>query len=283
MNLVALLGRLFKSRSVMPTKEKISAAFRQIEIRRTQLVTLRAKLVLRQKLLFQSAERAFEQREKERGMMYATEHDEVRKMSNMVISSELALTQMGLRLESIRDLTDAVSGMTSAFKVVRNIRTPLSVAIPSLEGLISEVGETVNSTMIEIGCTAETPELQQNSEQGQDILDLAKSCVEQVNSEPDVVVNEENFEKPSPGYTMKEQQLSERKLWNNESLADEDSSPEEDFDELEALKYIQECDDVDDLSELAKTLNIEHGEYNKDELHNSPASRTLTKGIVITA
>ena len=282
MNLVALLGRLFKSRSVMPTKEKISTAFRQIEIRRTQLVTLRGKLELRQKLLFQSAERAFEQREKERGMMYAAEHDEVRKMSNMVISSELALTQMGLRLESIRDLTDAVSGMTSAFEVIRNVRKPLSVAIPSLEGLISEVGETVNSTMIEIGCTAETPELQQNSEQGQDILDMAKSYVEQVNSEPNVVDSRENFEKPSPGATMNEQQLSERKLRNSEFLADEDSSPEEDFNELEALKYIRECDDVTDLSELAKTLNIENGGYNKDELHNSSARRTLTKDIVIT-
>ena len=283
MNLVTLLGRLFRSRSVMAQKERVATAFRQIELHRSKLVTLRSKLELRQKVLFQSAERAFEEREKERGMMYVTEHDEVKKMSSMVLSSELALTQMGLRLESIRDLTDAVSGMTSAFEVVRNVRKPLSVAVPSLERLVSEVGETVNSTMVQIGSTAEIPELQQNSEQGQDILDRAQLYVEQANLKPDLVGSEEHFEKISSEPTMKGLLLSERKLWNNEFLCDETPSTEEDFDEREALKYIREYANSADLSELAKTLNIDHDADDTGDLPNPSANKVSAKDIVITA
>src|SRR5712692_6596241 len=89
-------------------KPKIASTIKEIELHRRELENLRAKLEQRRKGLFDTTVRAMISKDKSKAAVYANEWSELRKVGKVVYASELALTQVVLRLESIVDVGDVM-------------------------------------------------------------------------------------------------------------------------------------------------------------------------------
>ena len=80
-------------------KNKIAVALKEIEIQRRELEGLKGRLAERRQRLFDSTVRSLQEKNKSKANVYANEHAEVRKTIRIVEASELALTQVSLRLQ----------------------------------------------------------------------------------------------------------------------------------------------------------------------------------------
>jgi division protein CdvB (Snf7/Vps24/ESCRT-III family) len=102
-------------------KPKISSTIKEIEYHRKELENLRVKLEQRRKALFDTTVKAMMTKDQSKATIYANEWAELRKVGKVVYASELALTQVVLRLESIVDVGDVMSHMSMAFKVLHKV------------------------------------------------------------------------------------------------------------------------------------------------------------------
>ena len=104
--------RVFGLRREDSIKPKIASTIKEIEYHRRELETLRGRLEQRRRTLFDTTVRAMVSRDQSKASVYANEWAELRKVGKVVYASELALTQVVLRLESIVDVGDVMSHMT---------------------------------------------------------------------------------------------------------------------------------------------------------------------------
>ena len=87
----------------------------------------------------------------ERAVIYANECAEVRKLARLVISSELALEQAALRLQTINKLGDVMVTMSPIVEIVEETRGRLAGIIPSVSSSLDEVNSMLKSSLLEMG------------------------------------------------------------------------------------------------------------------------------------
>ena len=100
-------------------------------------------------------------------------------MGKVIYASELALTQVMLRLESIRDVGDVMARMTAAFKVLRKVNQSVQGMVPSLDQASSEINSVLAETMSEMGNVSPSISLNINTESGEELVEEAKRLAEE--------------------------------------------------------------------------------------------------------
>jgi len=86
-----------------------------------------------------------------RAIIYANECAEVRKLARLVISSELALEQAALRLQTINKLGDVMVTIAPIVEIVEETKGRLSGIIPSVSANLNEVNSVLKSSLSEMG------------------------------------------------------------------------------------------------------------------------------------
>jgi division protein CdvB (Snf7/Vps24/ESCRT-III family) len=160
-------------------RRKISTAVKKIEAHRRELESLKLRLEARRKALFETAVRALRSKDEEKASVYANEHAELTKVIRVLSKSELALTQIIVRLESIRDVGDIMYQMTAAFKVMKSVSKTVSGLIPAIETAGEEVNSTLSQTLAELGKLSPTISFDVRTDSGEDIFERAKLYAEQ--------------------------------------------------------------------------------------------------------
>jgi division protein CdvB (Snf7/Vps24/ESCRT-III family) len=160
-------------------KPKIASTIKEIELHRRELENLRVKLDQRRKSLFDTTVRAMMAKDKSKASVYANEWAELRKVGKVVYASELALTQVILRLESIVDVGDVMSHMSMAFKVLRKVSKTVQGLVPSLDEASDEINNTLTETMAEMGNVSPNIQLNLKTESGEELVEQAKRFAEQ--------------------------------------------------------------------------------------------------------
>ena len=155
-------------------KPKIASTIKEIELHRRELETLRARLELRRKSLFDTTVKALMTKDKSKASVYANEWTELRKVGKVVYASELALTQVILRLESIVDVGDVMAHMSMAFKVLRKVNKTVQGLVPSLDQASSDINSTLTETMAEMGNVSPSINLNISTESGEELIEQAK-------------------------------------------------------------------------------------------------------------
>jgi division protein CdvB (Snf7/Vps24/ESCRT-III family) len=168
--------RLGKGDDVKP---KISSTIKEIELHRRELENLRGKLDQRRKSLFDTTVRAMMAKDKSKAAVYANEWAELRKVGKVVYASELALTQVVLRLESIVDVGDVMSHMTMAFKVLRKVNKTVQGLVPSLDQASDEISTALTETMAEMGNVSPSINLNIQTESGEELVEQARKLAEE--------------------------------------------------------------------------------------------------------
>lgn len=160
-------------------KPKIAGTIKEIEIHRRELENLRVKLEQRRKALFDTTVRAMMARDRSKATVYANEWAELRKVAKVVYASELALTQVVLRLESIVDVSDVMAHMSTAFKVLRKVSKTVQGLVPALDQASEEISNTLTETMAEMGNVSPTISLNIKTENGEELVEQARKYAEE--------------------------------------------------------------------------------------------------------
>ncbi len=160
-------------------KPKIASTIKEIELHRKELENLRMKLEQRRKALFDTTVRAMLAKDQSKATVYANEWSELRKVGKVVYASELALTQVVLRLESIIDVGDVMSHMTMAFRVLRKVNKTVQGLVPSLDQASDEINNALTETMAEMGHVSPSITLNIQTESGEELVEQARKLAEE--------------------------------------------------------------------------------------------------------
>ncbi|HUI86900.1 MAG TPA: Snf7 family protein [Nitrososphaerales archaeon] len=160
-------------------KPKIASTIKEIELHRRELENLRGKLEQRRKTLFDTTVKAMMAKDKSKASVYANEWAELRKVAKVVYASELALTQVVLRLESMVDVGDVMVHMSKAFKVLRNVSKTVQGLVPALDQASDEINNTLTETMAEMGNVSPTISLNVRTESGEELVEQARRLAEE--------------------------------------------------------------------------------------------------------
>lgn len=181
--------RIWKIKDDKPTRDRIIESIKSLEIYRKELDSIKRRLNVRREKLYALIVNSLEAKDKLRAKVYATEHGELKRVIRVVTMSELALTQIVIRLESICDTGDVVYQVSSAFKVVKKIGEEIKVIMPQLESTMQEVNNVLTDTMSSLQQISPDSSIILDVSQGEEILESAKKYVdEQINT----------LEEPSP-------------------------------------------------------------------------------------
>jgi division protein CdvB (Snf7/Vps24/ESCRT-III family) len=160
-------------------KPKISSTIKEIEFHRKELENIRTKVEQRRKNLFDTTVKAMLSKDSSKAEVYANEWSELRKVGKVVYASELALTQVILRLESISDVGDVMSHMGNAFRVLRRVNKTVQGIVPSLDQASSEINDTLAETMSDMGRVTPSISLNIQTESGEELVEQARRLAEE--------------------------------------------------------------------------------------------------------
>jgi division protein CdvB (Snf7/Vps24/ESCRT-III family) len=160
-------------------KPKIAKTIKEIEVHRRELENMRVKLEQRRRTLFDTTVKAMAARDKAKAEVYANEWAELRKVGKVVYASELALTQVVLRLESIVDVGDVMSRMSSAFRALRRVNKTVQGLVPSIDQASDEINNALTETMAEMGHVSPSISLNIHTETGEELVEQARRLAEE--------------------------------------------------------------------------------------------------------
>jgi division protein CdvB (Snf7/Vps24/ESCRT-III family) len=171
--------KLLSGRKDGEYKGKIVTALKEIEIQRRELEGLRGRLAERRQKLFDSTVRAVQEKNKAKANVYANEHAEVRKTMRVVEAGELALTQVTLRLQSIMEIGDAMSHMTTAFRSLKTVSRTMEDFVPALDATSASINNTLSETMAQMGQLSPGITVDIHNENAEELVEQAKRFAEE--------------------------------------------------------------------------------------------------------
>jgi division protein CdvB (Snf7/Vps24/ESCRT-III family) len=160
-------------------KPKIASTIKEIEAHRKELENLRLKLEQRRKALFDTTVKAMMSKDQTKASVYADEWSELRKVGRVVYASELALTQVVLRLESISYVGDVMYHMSRAFRVVKKVNKTVQGLVPTLDQASDDINNTLNETMSQMGQFSPSINLNIRTESGEELVEQARRLAEE--------------------------------------------------------------------------------------------------------
>ena len=162
-----------------PLKRKIDLARTKLKMQVDKLDQVSARMMERDKGLFNKVVDAFAKHDMDRATLYANELAELRKMSKIILFSKLSLEKVLLRLETIRDVGDLVVAMAPVIGVVRAVKSSLAGILPDAERELGELADVLGGLVSDMGeLTGYSPTMEA-SEEAQKILEEAMTIAEQ--------------------------------------------------------------------------------------------------------
>jgi division protein CdvB (Snf7/Vps24/ESCRT-III family) len=263
------LGKISSVFSLRTTKDgdyknKIVVALKEIEIQRRELEGLKVRLAERRQKLFDSTVRSLQEKNKSKANVYANEHAEVRKTIRIVEASELALTQVSLRLQSIMEVGDAMVHVTAAFKSLKTVSKTMEDFVPALDATSTSINNTLTETMAQMGQISPGINVDVHTENAEELVDQARRFAE------------EQAEKLKMSLHVMPSRYEEEIHWTDDHipiLATGDDSDDEQVilgtlfgpssdpkTEGEVLRYATSHNGVIDVSETSSDLGIPQDE-----------------------
>lgn len=163
-----------------PLRHKIELALKRIEAQVQYLNGAISLLTQRDKTLFQKVVDAYSRHDIRRASVYANELAEIRKMANFMMSAELALERVALRLRTVTEVGNVAAVLAPVSRVLQSVRVSIAGVFPNAERELGEITTLLDEIMIEAGqVTGIGPDFEVASEEAQKILSEAAVVAEQ--------------------------------------------------------------------------------------------------------
>ncbi len=163
-----------------PLRHRLAVALYKINSQISKLDYTIHRLQERDKQLFERVVEAKMAGDELRARMYANELAELRKIAKTVMASKIALEQVALRIETIKEFGDVLVNMAPLVGVISELRKELRGVMPEISLELGEVNELLQSIMIEAGSFTGGSELYTAaSPEARKILEEASAVAEQ--------------------------------------------------------------------------------------------------------
>jgi len=163
-----------------PLRQRINESLFKLKVQERKLERTSYHMQQRDQALYGKCVLALQGKNSQLASMYANECAELRKMVKVVLHSQLALEQVTLRLETVQEFGDIAYTMLPVANVVRAVKSQLEAVLPEVSLELSEVNETLEGLVVEVGETTETSfDMSASSEESQRILREANVVAEQ--------------------------------------------------------------------------------------------------------
>ncbi len=159
-------------------REKLSSTIYRLETTSQRLKTLSEGLERRNQKVFEKCIEAEMAGNAARATMYANECAEIRKFASLVISSELALEQAALRLQTISKLGDVMTTVSPIIEIVEETKGRLGNIIPSVSSTLNEINDSLKENVSKMSLNGKQSSAQESGE-AEEILREANLAAEQ--------------------------------------------------------------------------------------------------------
>lgn len=189
----------------IPLKERIAHALFRLNAQREKLDQMSSRLQQRDQEMFQRCIGAQVSKDFAHARIYANECAELRKMARVVLSSQLALEKVILRLQTVEEFGDILVQMAPIVGVVRETKGRIAGVIPEVANELDVVNNMLSDLTIEAG-NVETKDLN---------VDLSNEEARKVLHESSIIaeqkIKEQFPELPSievPAETLENEQIA---------------------------------------------------------------------------
>jgi division protein CdvB (Snf7/Vps24/ESCRT-III family) len=163
-----------------PLKPKLEDATRAIQAQVAKLEGTSTKQREKDAAIFNKVITAIQKHDTQRASVYANELAEIRKMNMTFNSSKVALEQIALRLNTVKDLGDVVVTLAPAMSVLRSVKSGIISVMPEAEKEINEISGMLSSILVDAGtASGATLNFEVANEDAERILAEASSVAEQ--------------------------------------------------------------------------------------------------------
>lgn len=163
-----------------PMKQRVNECLFKLKVQERKLERSSYHMQQRDQALYGKCVLAIQGKNTELASIYANECAELRKMAKVVLHSELALEQVTLRLENVRDFGELASTMAPVAHVVGTLKTQLEGVMPEVSLELAEVNDTLEGLAVEVGEASETSfPISSSSGESQHILQEANAVADQ--------------------------------------------------------------------------------------------------------
>jgi division protein CdvB (Snf7/Vps24/ESCRT-III family) len=161
-------------------RDKISKTIFRLNTVQKKLEDSHLRMEQKHKSLFTKCIHAQESKNSAVAIMYANECAQVKRMAQTIITSQLAIEQVGLRLETVTDFGDIAAEVVPATRVIQNVKGRLAGVIPEVSMQLGQIGQTLDSLVLEVGhATKQTWSAIATGEDAEKILAEASTIADQ--------------------------------------------------------------------------------------------------------
>ena len=134
-----------------PLRYRLAMAHYKINTMSRRLEVYLERLKGRDKDLFERVVDALIGKDMTRASIYANEVAELRKVAKALLMVQVALEQISLRLETIREVGDVAVYLGPVVGVIREVRGAIKSVLPEIGIELGEVQDMLQETMMEAG------------------------------------------------------------------------------------------------------------------------------------
>ena len=169
---------LFKPQQ--PLRYRLIMAHYKLKTTINRLDIYISKLQERDRALFEKVVEAQMNKDTARAAMYANEIAEIRKITKQLLTTQIALEQVELRLETVSELGDVFTSLIPVLGVIRELRQAIKGVMPELSVELGELEDGLQEVVIEAGqFTGTGIDYTVTSPEARKILEEASAIAEQ--------------------------------------------------------------------------------------------------------
>jgi len=138
-------------KSKEPLKYRLIQAQYKVRSMVSRLDSYVARMQERDRTLFERVVEAQMSKDQTRAAMYANEVAEIRKITKQLITTQIALEQVSLRLETVGELGDIYVNLIPVMGVIGELKSVLKGIMPELSIELGELGDNLQEVVIAAG------------------------------------------------------------------------------------------------------------------------------------
>jgi len=150
---VPVSSKIVDTMHPLPLKDKITKTIFRLKMVQHKLENSRLRIEQKHKGLFSKCVRAQEAKNTQTAVIYANECSQVKKIAQTIVSSQLALDQVVLRLETVKDFGDVAAEIMPTASIIRAVKDRLAGIIPEVSTHLGAISQTMDSLVLEVGET----------------------------------------------------------------------------------------------------------------------------------
>jgi division protein CdvB (Snf7/Vps24/ESCRT-III family) len=153
----------------------------KLRIQQHKIKNVSFRLKKRDRVIFQTCICALENHNKDRATICANEIAEIKKLTKFLYHVELAIEQVILRLETIRELSEIMIDLKPALRMLQGVSKQLFEVLPNVSSELSRVNDLISETLYSTRMTTDGSVIPVNrvSPGGKKILKEVSGFIEQ--------------------------------------------------------------------------------------------------------